>query len=286
MLRALRTIAAAAIFTSVSLAACGPEGAPHARLVIHDQHAPEVRHILAEDIERHLRGVSLAAARLVPGFAVADPAQRESQLRTAVRLLTKPPRGISELITSARSFTAAVGADGVVIATDATDDRDRMQGAELGKVFPVLQAAHQGKTSYGVHQFPALEQGGEGSWSLLFAAPAQKDGTPVGSVLTGIPLWRLAQRFTRQMQLDHAAEKGAIFWVYVYQGAKLHHFATPPDLDGMIPDGAQRTAGLAKSPGGYTGEFLQFGRWYAYGVVPLPRLGADMGVVIVRSDPV
>jgi hypothetical protein len=31
---------------------------------------------------------------------------------------------------------------------------------------------------------------------------------------------------------------------------------------------------------------LQFGRWYAYGVVPLPRLGADMGVVIVRSDPV
>ena len=39
---------------------------------------------------------------------------------------------------------------------------------------------------------------------------------------------------------------------------------------------AARKAGLASSPGGFTGEFMQFGRWYAYGVLPLAMLGPDL----------
>ncbi|MFM2418317.1 MAG: hypothetical protein RL385_3040 [Pseudomonadota bacterium] len=283
---AFRILSIVRLLCAWSLAACAPEGAAHARAVIHDTHAPEVRRILAEDIARHLLGSKAAAARLVPGFAVDNPEQREAQVRTALRLLTKPPRGIAELIASARSFTAAVGADGVVIATDASEDKDRMTGLDVGKLFPVVQAAAQGKTSHGVHQFPAMVPGTEGSWSLLLAAPSIKAGIPVGSVLTGIPLWKLSQRLTRQMQLDHASEKGAIFWVYMYKGDKLHHFGTPPDLDTVIPDASAREAGLAKSPGGFTGEFMQFGRWYAFGVVPLRNLGPDLGAIIVRADPV
>jgi hypothetical protein len=283
---ALRIVTVLWLAIALPLAACGPEGAPHARAVIHDTLAPEVRRIVTEDIARHLQGSKAAAARLVPGFAVENPEQREAEVRTALRLLTKPPRGIAELIASARSFTAAVGADGVVIATDAAEDKDRMTGLDVGKIFPVVQAAAQGKTSHGVHQFPAMVPGTEGSWSLLFAAPSTKAGNSVGSVLTGIPLWKLSQRLTRQMQLDHASEKGAIFWVYMYKGDKLHHFGTPPDLDTMIPDAAMRDAGLSKSPGGFTGEFMQFGRWYAFGVVPLRILAPDVGAIIVRADPV
>jgi hypothetical protein len=120
---------------------------------------------------------------------------------------------------------------------------------------------------------------------LLFAAASQLEGKVVGGVLTGIPLWRLSQRFTKQLQLDHVSENGAILWVYVYRGDKLHHFGTPPDLDTVVPDAAARTACLAKSPGGCTGEVAQFGRWYAWGVLPLKLLGPDTGVVIFRSDP-
>ena len=65
----------------------------------------------------------------------------------------------------------------------------------------------------------------------------------MGAVLTGIPLWRLSQRLTKQLQLDHVSEKGAILWVYVYQGDKLHHFGTPPDLDTMVPDAAGAQGG-------------------------------------------
>jgi len=84
-------------------------------------------------------GVQAAAQRLVPGFAVPDPNTRESQLRTALRLLTKPPRGIPELVASARTFTAAVASDGLVLATDAKDENDRMTGVNLRGPFPVLR---------------------------------------------------------------------------------------------------------------------------------------------------
>lgn len=274
------------LLVAVSLFACGQEGAPNARRVIREKHAAEVKAILVEDIKRHLRGVQAAAQRIVPGFAVEDPTQREAQLRTALRLLTKPPRGIPELVASARTFTAAVGAEGTVLATDAKDENDRMTGVNLRERFSVLaDALGSRQVGYAIHQFPSLKAGVEGSVSLLFAAPSLKQDAVVGAVLTGIPLWRLAQRLTRQIQLDHVSEKGAILWVYLYRGDKLHHFGTPPDLDTVVPDAATRKAGLQRSPGGFTGELLQFGRWYAYGVLPLRILGPDMGAIIFRSDP-
>ena len=79
--------------------------------------------------------------------------------------------------------------------------------------------------------------------------------------------------------------QGLILWVYLYRGDQLHHHGTPADLDTIVPDAAARNAGLARSPGGFTGEVAQFGRWYAYGVVPLPRIADDVGAVIFRSDP-
>ena len=275
------------LLSLLCLVACGPDGAPNARKVIRETHAVEVKRLVVDDIEDHLVGVKAAGLRIAPGFAVQDPKQRESQMRTALRLLTKPPRGIPQLVASARTFTAAVEPGGVVIATDAKEERDRMTGVNLGQLFDLVRKALAGSTGYDVVTFPPIEEGTEGSVSLLFAAPSiAKDGKIVGAVLTGIPLWRLSQRLTKQLQLDHVGEKGAILWVYVFKGDKLHHFGTPPDLDTMVPDAAARKAGLAKSAGGYTGEFMQFGRWYAYGVLPIRVLGPDMGVIIFRSDPI
>lgn len=246
---------------------------------------PEVRALVREDIRRHLVGVEAAGDRIGRGFAVEDPKQRESQMRTALRLLTKPPRGIPELIVSARTFTAAIAPSGVVLATDAKAESDRMTGANLAKEFAVVRDALAGKVGYAVDQFPAVEEGAEGSVSLLFAAPAEQGSEVVGAVLTGIPLWRLSQRLTKQLQLDHVEEKGVILWVYLVRGDKLHHFGTPPDLDTVVPTAAVRSEGLARSPGGFTGQFMQFGRWYGYGIAPLRLLGDDTYALIVRSDP-
>lgn len=273
------------LFLALWLVACGDDGAPNARRVIREQHAAEAKKIVADDIARHLEGIAAAGERVGPGFQVEDTTLRGKQMRTALRLLTKPPRGIPQLIASARTFTAAVEPGGVVIATDAKEDRDRMTGVNLGERFEVVRQALAGRTGYAVDEFPPLEEGGEGSVSLLFAAPAKKGDEVVGAVLTGIPLWRLSQRLSKQLQLDHVSEKGAIVWVYVYRGDKLHYFGTPPDLDNMVPDAATRRAGLAGSAGGFTGELLLYSRWYGFGVLPIRALGPELGVVIFRSDP-
>jgi hypothetical protein len=265
---------------------CDRGGAAAARKTLRTKHASEVRGIVAEDIRKHVRGITAAGERIGAGFAVPDPKTRDIQMRTALRWLTKPPRGIPELITSARTFTAAIAPDGVVIATEAKPDVDRMTGVDLGKEFAVVRAALAGQSGYEVAQFPAIEQGAEGSVSLLFAAPAKRSGAVVGAALAGMPLWRLAQRLTKQLQLDHVSEKGAILWVYLFRGDKPYHFGTPPDLDGALPSIADQRKQLAASPGGFTGEFLQFGRWYAFAVVPLRALGDDTHALIVRSDPV
>lgn len=269
----------------LSMLGCGADGAPSARRTIRERHAAEVKAIVREDVRKHLIGVEAAGERVAPGFAVADAAQRGNQMRTALRLLTKPPRGIPELIVSARTFTAAIEPSGIVLATDAKPENDRMTGVDLGKQFAVVREAVAGKVGYAVDQFPPIEKGSEGSVSLLFAAPSKRAGAIVGGVLTGIPLWRLAQRLTKQLQLNYAQQKGTILWVYLVRGDKLHHFGTPPDLDTMLPDASVRAQGFARSPGGFTGEFLQFGRWYAYGLVPLQALGKDVSALIVRADP-
>jgi hypothetical protein len=52
----------------------------------------------------------------------------------------------------------------------------------------------------------------------------------------------------------------------------------------MIPDAATRKQAWPRARAAITAEFLQFGRWYAYGVLPLRVLGPDMGAIIVRSE--
>ncbi|HVZ32220.1 MAG TPA: hypothetical protein VG963_07340, partial [Polyangiaceae bacterium] len=124
----MRVFRTSAIVVCAWLAACGADGAAHARRVIREKHVGEVRALLREDIRRHLVGIEEAGERIAPGFVVADPKARGTQMRTALRLLTKPPRGIPELIVSARTFTAAVEPSGVVLATDAKPESDRMTG--------------------------------------------------------------------------------------------------------------------------------------------------------------
>jgi hypothetical protein len=121
---------------------------------------------------------------------------------------------------------------------------------------------------------------------MVHAVPTYYQGRLSGLILGGTPLWRTAQRLTRQLQAEAASEGGTILWVYLYRGDALHHRGTPADLDTIVPDAAVRAAGLGTSPGGFTGEVAQFGRWYAYGVVPLPELGPDIGFIVWRSDPV
>lgn len=284
------------------LAAC-EDGAHHACQVIVQQHVPRVRELVDDDLERAMTGVTAAAELTAPGFLVddpADPGRRERELRWAIQhRIREPPRGIPELMISPISFVAAVDADGHVICRDI--EPDPMRGLDVGSLFPhVHRALTEGVASHELVVFqpgtpPPPAEGAEGvdagppeapSVSMVYVAPARVDGRVVGAIIAGTPLWRTAQRITRQIQAEGETTAGAVFWVYLFDGEGLYHHGTPSTLDELVPSATARTAGFERSPGGFCGEQNQFGRWYCYGVIHLPQLGDDVGAVIYRSDPV
>jgi hypothetical protein len=179
------------------------------------------------------------------------------------------------------SFLAVVGKDGKCIARDI--EPDPMRGMDLGSMFPVVADALKGKDGFSMGEFKS-EEPTKPSVTVLMAAPAHYHGEVVGALVLGIPLWRLEQVLSKQIQMELGGKQGVVVWVYVYRGAELHHHGTPPDLDKLVPDEATRKAGLAKSPGGFTGAVQQYAYWYGYGVRPLRILGPDIGVVIFRME--
>ncbi|KPK16947.1 MAG: hypothetical protein AMJ62_03425 [Myxococcales bacterium SG8_38] len=240
---------------------------------------PRVQALVEQDLQNHQAGVVKAADKLGPGFAVRDPADRESQVRAALKILQQPKKGIDEFVASPMSFLAAIGRDGVVIARDR--EPDRMAGQDYGSRFEVVRKALGGAATTGLGEFYAKDPEAPSSWSILFAAPSLREGEVVGAVLAGIPLSRLAQRLSRQFRVEQTG--GAPVWVYLYKGERLFHWDTPPEVDALIRDPAARAKGLAASPSGYTETARLQGELQVYGAFPIELLGPDVGTIIVRS---
>lgn len=269
------------------LAGCDNEARDAQRTIL-ETHVPEIKRYLASDLERGVAGVQRAAERLERGFVVEDRERQTREMRLALRLLRQPPRGIDELMISPISFIAAVDSQGIVICRD--NEPDHMTGFAAGEEFALVRRAlTEGQSGYALDAFPSLVADHAPSHTVLYAAPVRHEERVVGAVLTGAPLWRTAQRLTRQLHSDYAADMQRnpplVLWVYLYRGEELFHRGTPADLDEAVPDGEARRAGLAEHPDGFSGQIMQFGRWYGYGVAPLPELGPEVGVIVFRSDP-
>jgi hypothetical protein len=246
---------------------------------IRDVDLSRVRALIQQDLENHQAGVVKAAAKLAPGFSVADPAKRESQVRAALRILQQPKRGIDEFVASPMSFLAAVGLDGLVIARDR--EPDRMAGQDFKSRFEVVRQALGGNAATALGEFYAEDPKAPSSWSILFAAPSLRDHQVVGAVLAGIPLSRLAQRLSRQFRVEQ--KEGAAVWVYLYKGDRIFHWDTPPQVDALVRDPVARAKALETSPAGYTEKVRLQGELQVYGVFPLELLGPDLGTIIFRA---
>jgi hypothetical protein len=275
-----------ALLLLASLTGCDDEKGRNERRAIVREDAPKVLELVRRDLDYGRRGVREAAERMARGFLVEDPDQREREMRLVMRRFQEPPRAIDELMVTPISFVAAVGTDGKVIARDT--EPDPMKGFDMAEHVPVVRRALEGEAGYELSELPSLQEGDRPSVTVIFAAPARHEGRVVGAMVAGLPLWRIAQQMSRQLQLENAeaVRDGELVWVLLYQNDELHyHTGFPPDLRELVPSPADREAGLAESPGGYTGEVQQYGRWYGYGVLPLPTVGEDVGAVLFRSDP-
>jgi hypothetical protein len=268
------------------VAGCDEEKGFNERRALRERDVVTARNVVSRDLERGVRGVQRAAQLVARRFPDPDPERRERALRQLLVRTRQPPRAIEELLTSPVTFVAAVGTDGRVVARDA--EPDPMRGYDLGAAAPIVRRALvEGVAGYALSELPGTAEGEQTSVTVVFAAPARREGQIVGAVAAGIPLWRLAQQLSRQLQLENAAalQRGELLWALVYKGDRLHHHAGfPPGLVELTPSASVRSQALAASPGGYTAEVQQYGRWYGYLVLPLPRIGEDAGMILYRSD--
>jgi hypothetical protein len=182
------------------LASCNRQHATGARIKVRTEHAPYVAKLVVEDLTRHTIGLRHAAERIGAGFVKVSGEQQATEMRQVFTLLRSPKKGVPELIISPLSFIAAVNMDGLVIARNGEDDR--MKGMNLGADFPVVKAALAGHEGYEIGEFKSLEKGGAPSASIVMAAPARYGGQVVGALVLGIPLWRLQQRLSKQLQME------------------------------------------------------------------------------------
>jgi len=267
---------------------CEPAGAPGARRAILQEHVPRVKELLRQDREKHWEAIQEAAQRIGPGFAVEPPESREAQMRVALKRVQELPRGIAGLVVSPISFLAAIDRDGTVIARDVDDEDDTMQGQDFAERFaPVAAGLESGTPQMALVSFENEDDDEDvNRSSLMFVGPAHRNGEVAGAAVCGIPLWREAQRLSRQIRVDLAPqiESGLIVWVLMYQGDDL---IVPPDapteITSKLPEPSALFGRLEQDPSGYTGEFQAFQKWYGYAVVPTPSFGEDVGVVVLRA---
>ncbi len=274
-----------AIALTIAALGCSKNQAVPEQAIIREQYAPRIAEVIQRDLRVHQAAVAEAATRLAPGFTIEDAVKREREMRAALRIVQSPKKGIEAFVASPMTFLAAIDASGLVIARDRTSDT--MKGKDFKARFAVVKNALEGNAGYGLGEFSSGADNQPSSISMLFAAPAQRDGQTVGAVLAGIPLHRMAQRLQRQLRVEHAAdvERGVAIWVYVHKGDRLFHWDTSPRVDAEVPSAPDRTRGLAAHPNGYTGAIFVAGDPYAYGVFPAPTIAPDAGVVVVRAGP-
>lgn len=273
-----------AILLAATFFAC-EEPPSQARQLVREVHAEEVVATVYDDIDFLMTGTCAAASKLAPGLDVNAP---EKELRAALRILrSAPPRGLPELAGAAISFLAVLDANGVVLARDMKDEeRDLMQGQNYAARYDVVGNAIKNVTNkHGLVEFPALETEADSSWSYLFACPIVREGKLIGAALAGIPLERWANRLSRKGVFDHSDQRDLHYAVFFYHADREFHPKESAALIVGLPDGNARRAALAKSPGGYTGEFKLASTRYGYGVLPIPSLAPNTGVMIARNEP-
>ncbi len=269
----------------LTLAAGCDDPPSKAPALVRNVHAEEAVDTIHDDIDFLMTGTCAAAKKMGQGLDVNAP---EKELRAALRILrAPPPRGLSELAGAAISFLAVLDANGVVLARDMKDEeRDLMQGQNYAARYDVVGDALKEVTNkHALVEFPALEDEADSSWSYVFVCPIVRDGELIGAAMSGIPLQRWANRLRRKGLLDHVDEPGLQYAVFFYRGEREFHPKEGAAVIVGLPEAAKRKAGLAKSPGGFTGEFTLASEHYAYGVLPIPSLGRDTGVMIVRNEP-
>ncbi|MEA2750064.1 MAG: hypothetical protein QOI41_4207 [Myxococcales bacterium] len=216
-----------------------------------------------------------------------DAKQNAPQVRTA---LLQVRQQVPDLAVAKSTFFAFTDDKGIAVRNDL--EQDTMAGKDLVGAYPALKKALEGEayvTTQG--QFPGVPnpQGPDREW--VAGVPVKRDdGSLIGLLVTGWTYRRFANHLqevlTRELQdrLMRDNEKGKLPILYVFlfdkDGVYGARGAPPADEKALAELGL--TAKTANGP--VDAPITIADRAFGYGAARVPKLGPDVGIVVLRSE--
>jgi hypothetical protein len=251
------------------------------------EHATELASLVDKDVGEVERGLPAGAAQMALLYANgADPAKDLGAVRGSLRRIRAE---IPDLTVAKSTFFALADAQGVALRNDL--EQDVMAGQNVVTIFPGLHKALEGSFATTTGLFPSKTPPSPPDQDWMAAAPVKGDhGQVEGLLLTGWTFRRFANHLQESLRHDlqeallKAKDTGKlpILYVMLFNGTGIY---SPP----MTPEVNTKAAAdldlLAKTANGPVHGILNItDRDFGYSALRVPRLGVDMGIVVLRSE--
>ncbi len=216
----------------------------------------------------------------------ADPRSNPDIVRAA---LLKVRRQVPDLSMAKSTFFALTDDHGVAVRNDL--EQDVMAGKDVLLAYPELSTALRGKSFVSTqgHFATPNPAGPDEDW--VAAVPVtEPSGKVLGLLVTGWPYRRFAYHLEESLKhdLQQAASQGAqggkmpVVYVGLFdKNAVYTARGTPPVNERALAD-LHLVDATASGPS--QGTLKITGRAFGWAAVRLPRLGSEVGVVVLRSE--
>lgn len=252
--------------------------------------------LTAKDVAEVERGLPEGAKKLTELFAKelgkdGDPRTNVPAVRSA---LLKMRQQVPDLGIAKSTFFAFADDKGIAIRNDF--ERDTMGGKDLIQAWPGLRAVVDGAPyAATTGHFPGAPNpaGPDGEW--VAAVPVKRGDVQQGILVTGWTYRRFAYHLQVTLQRDiqdqlmRANEKGKMPILYVCLFDKENVYGAGVPGTTPVPEVNEKAlaaVGLhAKTEAGVAAAPLRItDRDFGWAATRLPKLGPDLGVVVLRSE--
>ena len=282
-LRALVVLAAALAFAPV--AGCRDRAKDNQAHAVAD--VERLAAVIDTDVGEVARGLPEGAKKMADLFAGgADPHKDPHATRQA---LLKTQREVPDLNRAKSTFFALADDKGIGLRNNL--EQDAMAGQDLLKLFPSLAKGLGGEYVETVGSFggPPRPSGPDRDW--IAASPVRNaEGKVAGLYVTGWSLRAFCRHLNEVWKHDQAealrasgeAGKLPVFYVAMFDKTGVYSAPFTPQVN----EYAMRDANLVeKTAGGtFSSSITIADRDFGYAAKRTPLLGADIGVVVLRSE--
>lgn len=273
-----------AFAAAAALFACKDQAKESAAHAVPD--AAMLADLVVKDVAEIERGLPEGATKLAPLLADgADPRQDIAGVRKA---LMRVRRDVVDLNIAKSTFFALTDANGVAIRNDL--EEDSMAGQNLTAIFPALTKVKDGVVT-GTGAFPSATTKTVPDEDWIAGAPVKRSDGALGAVLvTGWSYRYFARHLQEALKahlLDEAKAAGQegklpIYYVGVFDKAGVYAAPLTPEVDAKALAGENLASKTANGP--CTGTVTIDDRAFGYAAQLTPKLAADTGVVVLRSE--